>query len=82
MWGGPGADIYAFGPGGGSDRVLDFEDDVDRLNLRSLGFSGVEEALSHATDTAAGHVVFQFESGDRLTILDMTQSALGDDILV
>jgi serralysin len=33
MWGGPGADVFVFRPGGGIDRIMDFEPGVDRIDL-------------------------------------------------
>lgn len=33
MWGGPGADLFVFRPGGGTDRIQDFEPGIDRIDL-------------------------------------------------
>lgn len=39
MYGGDGADTFVFGPASGRDIVADFEDGVDKLNLRGSGVS-------------------------------------------
>lgn len=33
MWGGPGADVFVFSPGGGRDRINDFEPGIDKIDL-------------------------------------------------
>lgn len=80
--GGAGADTFNFGPYFGSDRIIDFEDDVDTLRLAdAFGFDTVSEALGFARDTAAG-VVFAFETGALLTVVGMTVATLSDDLVV
>jgi Ca2+-binding RTX toxin-like protein len=73
--GGADADIFIFGPGHGNARVIDFEDGLDRIDLRSFGFDTVTEAKSYAADVA-GDVVFTFVSGAVLTIENMTRAQL------
>ncbi|WP_114965959.1 hypothetical protein [Alkalilacustris brevis] len=35
LWGGPGEDVFVFRPGGGLDRIMDFEPGMDRIDLRA-----------------------------------------------
>ncbi|MEM6381985.1 MAG: calcium-binding protein [Pseudomonadota bacterium] len=80
LTGGAYADTFVFAPGFGNDRVTDFEDNLDQLDLTGFGFNSVEEALSFAS-TVAGDVVFTF-GADTFTIENATQSHLSDDILI
>ena len=82
LTGGAGVDQFLFAKTYGADRVLDFEDNVDALELS--GFAGVStaaQALSHALQLGA-NVVFNFGEGDVLTVLNTTKAALMDDLLV
>ncbi len=79
--GGGGEDMFVFAPGGGSDVIVDFEDNVDALNLRDYDFASTQDALSNAHETANG-VVFNFGDGDRLVVLDATLDSLENDLLI
>jgi serralysin len=81
IWGGEGADVFVFRPDGGADRIVDFTDDVDTLNLRSFDFSTVDEALADAQNVSGG-VVFDFDTGEKLTVLGVSKAGLGNDLLV
>lgn len=82
LTGGGGADTFRFAPGGGTDTVADFTDDVDTLRLAdAFGFASAAEALE-AADQAGADVVFDFASGDALRVAGITISALADDIVV
>jgi len=81
LWGGRGADTFRFKEKGGFDRVLDFQDDIDRLDLRSFDFASARQALSHA-EMVNGNAVFDFGDGDTLLIANFTLNDLRDDILV
>ena len=90
--GGAGADTFVFAGGmtavtaAGTDRILDFTDNVDTLVLSAALWGGarwsVAQVLSHATMTN-GHVVFDFGHGNTLTIDGLPRlSALSDDLVI
>ncbi len=87
MWGGTGADTFVFEPGDNADRVKDFTDNVDTIDLTAWGFASVADALSHATEIN-GHVKFDFSgqpnalANDYLWVENITIAALQDDIIV
>ena len=79
--GGAAVDHFVIKKTNDNDRISDFEDDIDFLDLSDYGFATSAEALSFAQDVGAD-VVFAFASGQTLTVLDMSTAILGDDILV
>ncbi|MGD9864398.1 MAG: M10 family metallopeptidase C-terminal domain-containing protein [Pseudodonghicola sp.] len=78
LFGQAGGDRFVFGVGGDNDRIEDFEDDVD--TIRFVGLGDAATVLSHATQIGAD-VLFDFGSGDSLTVLNMTVNALSDDMI-
>ena len=81
LYGNDGSDTFMFREGYGTDRILDFENNSDSIDLSSWGFSSVAEALSHASQV--NHVVvFEFDSGDVLRIRDTTISELENDLII
>lgn len=71
-----------FDAGGGRDRITDFEDGVDRVQLGGLaGVSRVEDALARAR-TVGADVVFDFGGGDALTVEGITKSQIADDLVM
>ena len=83
LFGGAGIDMFNFNLGNGNDHdvIRDFENDIDTINLISFSFSNVSEALDLANDVGSG-VVFDFSSGDTLTILNTSIAELTNDILI
>ena len=77
MSGGRGNDRFVFGPGGGEDHILDFEDGKDKLDLRGFGFESLQDAKSMAADVE-GNVVFTGPNGNILVIENITTQALFD----
>jgi serralysin len=75
LTGGLHADIFVFQLGGGYDRIKDWEDNVDRVDLTSFGFSGIADVLAIATDWAAG-VRLDFTDGSMLLIENETKADL------
>jgi serralysin len=73
LTGGAGADVFRFGQG--ADRITDFQDDVDTLEITVLLWGGgkrtVAEVLAFATVQAEG-VVFDFGNGNALTLAGLT----------
>ncbi|MFZ9199442.1 MAG: calcium-binding protein [Paracoccaceae bacterium] len=82
LFGGTGADRFVFYRSYDIDRVRDFQDNVDTLVIGGFaGVTSVEAALSHARQSGA-HVVFDFGSGDVLTVDNTSLAALRDDISI
>ncbi len=48
-----GADVFVFGPRDGHDRVTDFANGIDRIDLRSFGFANAAAALAHFAQDGA-----------------------------
>lgn len=76
-----GADQFIFGRGDDSDQIVDFQDNVDTIELRNLGLSSSSDALSYAVQTGSD-VVFDFGQGDVLTVRNSTILVLEDDISI
>ncbi|WP_165978855.1 calcium-binding protein [Antarcticimicrobium luteum] len=74
-----GDDRFVFAKGGGADKVRDFRDDADTLEINGLGT--LDEILALGTEVK-GDVVFDFGGGDVLTVLKVTLDQLSGDILV
>lgn len=80
--GGADDDCFVFASGGGADRVLDFENNIDTLMLQDFaGIASAADALTYARQSGA-HVLFDFGAGDSLLILNVQRADLADDILV
>ena len=82
LHGGKGADVFIFN--GGKDTILDFQNDIDTLLLDSALWGGdvltPDEMLTFAK-VQNGNIVFEFSSGDKLIIDDISQlSALLNDL--
>ncbi len=75
MTGGLGRDQFVYYRGDDRDRILDFADNVDHIDLTDFNFAGVSAAKSFATQSGA-NVVFNFGSGDTLTINNITLAQL------
>lgn len=83
MRGGQDADIFEFDPGDGLDRIIDFEDNLDTLDLTAYGFDDVAEVIALGRETPHGDVVLELNPGvDEIRIDSITLLALQDDILV
>ncbi len=87
LWGQAGTDTFRYQTSGGTDIIKDFEDDTDTLDLSAWSFSSVTQAMSYAVQKGA-HVKFDFstapggQAGDVLWVLNITTTALTDDIIV
>lgn len=79
--GGEGADVFIFRNNWGHDVVTDFQDGIDSILFQELNLVDTNDALSHATQIG-NDVVFAFEAGDSLTIINATVADVYDDILV
>ena len=65
--GGADADIFVFGEGDGSDRIKDFEDGLDVIDVSEFGLSGVDDILDMTTEDKRG-IDIDFGNGDKLEI--------------
>lgn len=81
LTGSSGEDRFIFREGYDTDRILDFEDNVDTIDLSSFGFATVDEALDNARQSGSV-VVFDFDSGDVLRVRDATLIELENDLLI
>ena len=78
LTGGGGPDRFVFAEGGGHDTITDFTDGVDAI--RFAGFGEVPSILQRAVQVGED-VLFEFDGGDTLTVLNTTLGALADDII-
>ncbi|HEV2505356.1 MAG TPA: calcium-binding protein [Mesorhizobium sp.] len=82
LYGGAGADTFVVAPNNGWDTIFDFQDNVDKIDLRSWGFATVGQALNYVADTGP-HLRFDFADGSHLTVLNVANFGdLANDILV
>lgn len=86
LTGGADKDVFIFNAGDGSDRITDFQNNVDELEfsvaLLGSGPKTVAALLNNfATNTADG-VLFDFGAKGKLLVEDTTKAALADDILL
>ena len=81
LFGGDGADVFVYRTASGTDRVMDFQDNIDSLAILGIAAANsVDAALARATEVG-GNVVFQFSATDSLTVLNTTKLALADDLI-
>ena len=57
LTGGTQADTFVFGRTAGNDRVTDFANDVDKLDLRAMDFASVAAVIAAASDSALGLLI-------------------------
>lgn len=82
LTGGAGQDAFVFRPGDGTDRITDFANGDDVLDLRDFGFATRAHAISQATQLGAD-VVFSL-SGGTVVVIENFQISLinGSDVLI
>ncbi|WP_319826022.1 calcium-binding protein [Thalassovita sp.] len=76
--GGQGADVFIFAPDGAVDKIHDYEDGIDLIDVSAYGFSGVADFLSTATEEG-GDVYIELAAGDVLIIDDTSLVSLGTE---
>ena len=80
--GGAGADHFFFRKAYGTDRIADFQDDVDKIHLsKTLGITSAADAMSYAVQQE-GRVVLSFDTGDTLIVTGATLDQLQNDLLL
>ncbi len=77
LFGGAGADSFVLSDG--FAYVMDFEDDVDQLDVSAYGFASLAEALENL-DQVGNHARFRVD-GDVLLVLNTDMNDLIDDIV-
>ena len=81
LFGGGGADRFVFDPGEGIDRVLDFENDVDLLDLSAYGLAD-KAAFKALVTVEDGNLVVDLGGGAEVTIEGMKLKQILDDVLL
>ncbi|HEU0220776.1 MAG TPA: hypothetical protein VFR34_01005, partial [Paracoccaceae bacterium] len=74
--GGADADHFAFSAGDGADLILDFEDGIDRFDLRT--HDGVAGFGDVGVEALAGGVVLHL-GADEVTVLGLSAGAVGEE---
>ncbi len=77
--GNAGADQFVFAKNGDKDTIRDFEDNVDEIRIKGLGTLAEVQALAQQN---GADVVFDFGSGDILTVKNATIAQVVDDMLI
>ena len=76
MWGNGGADIFVFERGDDRDTIMDFQNDADTIQF--AGFRSTDPF--DVAEQVGRDVVFNFGSGDTLTVENPTIGALPNDV--
>ena len=81
-----GADTFVFAADGAADKIDDFEDGVDHIDLSAYGLADFAAVLALATEHVDGngpHVLLTLGAGDVINISGMALAQLtADDILL
>ncbi len=86
LTGGLGADTFVYAAGFRADRITDYTDADDRIDLTAYGFASVAAALALAA-TAGPDILFTFAPGDTMRLagvvtLGIAIADLADNILI
>jgi Ca2+-binding RTX toxin-like protein len=76
--GGKGADVFVFSSDGADDKIHDFQDGIDLIDVTAYGFSDSAEFLSDAFEEG-GDVYVTLGTGDVLKIDDMSLANITAD---
>ena len=79
--GGAGADTFVIGRRDGANVIRDFEDDVDRIDLRDFGFASRSKAMDQAR-FVDGDVEFRMSDGTKLVVENSFLGQVSDDLLI
>jgi len=74
-----GADVFMFGNAWGSDRVADFQNDVDTLNFSNV--TGLDDYSQLVVTQSGANSVISF-GGNTLTVVNVLVADLSDDVIV
>jgi len=81
LTGGNLSDTFVFGTGYDEDTIIDFQNNVDQIDLSDFSFSSSTAALETATQVG-GDLVFNFGGGDVLTIENTTVGQVENDLII
>ena len=85
LYGGNCADRFVFGPGGGRDDILDFQDDVDTIYISKTYFA-TKKALMQNVSSSGGDCAIdlsgQGDDSPRIVIYNIDKSQLANDIVL
>ena len=76
-----GADVFEFVSADGSDTVIGFENNIDKLDLTGFGFTDTNQTLATATNHGSD-VRFDFSDDDFLFVQNMTLAQFTDDLIL
>jgi serralysin len=80
--GGSGADLFVFQPKGGDDVVIDFQDDLDRLDFSAFDFANKAGVLNLASQVGS-NVLFSLPGGGTVELKNFDITLLGaEDVLI
>ncbi|MDQ0466776.1 Ca2+-binding RTX toxin-like protein [Caulobacter ginsengisoli] len=77
LTGGKDADVFVFGAGEGHDRVTDFKNNVDHIELS--GIAGVDDFSDLFFSVVAGNVVVSWGTGDSIVLEGFTLAKVSAD---
>ena len=75
LTGGAGSDRFVFAPGSGVDAVLDFRSGMDVIDISATGVTDFETLVAMARE-GAERVIFDFDGGDTLVLVNNTLETL------
>ncbi|SFH74800.1 calcium-binding protein [Albimonas pacifica] len=81
LFGGEGADRFVFEPGEGIDRVFDFQNDVDLLDLSAYEIAN-KAAFKALTSVEDGDLVINLGGGGEVTLEGVKLRQILDDVLL
>lgn len=83
LYGQSGSDTFVFAVGDGSDRIYDFQDDLDQLDLdlAGLGYGSVNLLLNTVASQVGGNVILDFGIDGTIRIDNVQISDLLNDII-
>jgi Ca2+-binding RTX toxin-like protein len=82
LYGGAGIDVFVVAPNNGWDIIFDFQDNIDKIDLRAWGVASISQAVSYIADTGPD-LRFDFSDGSHLTVLNVANfTDLANDILI
>ena len=80
LFGGTGADSFVLAAGEGRAFIMDFEDDVDQIDVSAYGFATLADALMNL-DQVGSYARFRVD-GDVLLVFNTDMNDLMDDIVI
>jgi Ca2+-binding RTX toxin-like protein len=85
LFGGAGADRFIFGPNGGRDDIMDFQDDIDTIYISKTYFATKQELLQHISSSGGDSAIDLSGNGDdspRIVIYNADKADLINDIVL